>query len=183
MAELAASIIGIVSAGTKVTLVLSQIAADVGSAGKEVRMIGSEIRSFCSVVKTLGEALEKVQKSSYYAHCTEMIKDMTDASLEMFTEILDAVETMQTMIKGKEGKDGKFRFVSRVQWAVFQKPKIGLLRAAMEAYKSNLSLMLGTLDTVEKVGRRVFVFSSPLYVNDPLRASQVRDHPSSYCRG
>ena len=53
-----------------------------------------------------------------------MIKDMTDASLEMFIEILDAAKTMQSMIKGKEGKDGKFRFVSRVQWTVFQKPKI-----------------------------------------------------------
>ena len=40
-----------------------------------------------------------------------MIKDMTDASLEMFIEILDAAKTMQSMIKGKEGKDGKFRFV------------------------------------------------------------------------
>jgi hypothetical protein len=35
MAELAGSIIGIVSAGTKVALVLSQLAADVGSAGQE----------------------------------------------------------------------------------------------------------------------------------------------------
>jgi hypothetical protein len=42
MAELAGSIIGIVSAGTKVALVLSQLAADVGSAGQEARMIGSD---------------------------------------------------------------------------------------------------------------------------------------------
>lgn len=83
MAELAASIIGIVSAGTKVTLVLSQLSVDVGSAGKEARMIGNEIRSFCAVVKTLGETLEKVQSSQYYAHCAEMTKDMTDASLEI----------------------------------------------------------------------------------------------------
>jgi hypothetical protein len=72
MAELAASIIGIVSAGTKVTLVLSQLSADVGSAAKEARMIASEIRSFCAVVKTLGETLEKVQNSQYYAHCNEV---------------------------------------------------------------------------------------------------------------
>lgn len=37
MAEFAASIIGIVSAGTKVALVLSQLAADVGSAGHEAQ--------------------------------------------------------------------------------------------------------------------------------------------------
>lgn len=154
MAEFAASIIGIVSAGTKVTLVLSQLAADVGSAGKELRMISNEIRSFCAVVKTLGEALEKVQESQYYSHCTEMTKDMTDASMEMFTEILNACESVRGITKGK---DGKFGFVSRVQWAVFQKPKITMLRAAIEAYKSNLALMLGTLNTAEKVTRRMYV--------------------------
>jgi hypothetical protein len=51
MAELAGSIIGIVSAGTKVALVLSQLASDVGSAGHEVRMIDGEVRSFCAVRK------------------------------------------------------------------------------------------------------------------------------------
>jgi hypothetical protein len=70
----------------------------------------------------------------------------------MFTEILNASESVRTMARGK---DGKFGLVSRVQWAVFQKPKIGLLRAALEAYKSNLALMLGTLNTAQKVTRRM----------------------------
>jgi hypothetical protein len=74
MTEFAASIIGIVSAGTKVSLVLYQLASDVGESAKEARMIAGEIRSFCSVVKTLGETLEKVQNSHYYAHCAEMTK-------------------------------------------------------------------------------------------------------------
>jgi hypothetical protein len=151
MAEFASAIIGIVSAGTKVTLVLSQLAADVGSAGREARMIGGEIRSFCAVVKTLGETLEKVEKSPYYADCTEMTRHMTEASMEMFTEILDACESVKSMTKGK---DGKFGLVSKVQWAVFQKPKMAVLRAAIEAYKSNLALMLNTLNTAEKVSRR-----------------------------
>ncbi|KAF2471402.1 uncharacterized protein BDR25DRAFT_342663 [Lindgomyces ingoldianus] len=158
MAELAASIIGIVSAGTKVTLVLSQLAADVGSAGKEARMIGSEIRALCAVVKTLGETLEQVQDSAYYSHCAEMTKDMTEASMEMFTEILDASESVRGMSKGK---DGKFGLVGKLQWVVFQKPKITILRAALEAYKSNLALMLGTLNTAEKVTRRASMKNTP----------------------
>jgi flagellar motor component MotA len=76
MAEFAASIIGIVSAGTKVTLVLTQLAADVGSAAKEARMIANEIKSFCAVVKTLGETLEKIENSQYYAHCAEMVRSI-----------------------------------------------------------------------------------------------------------
>ena len=157
MAELAASIIGIVSAGTKVPLVLSQLTADVGSAAKEARMIGNEIRSFCAVVKTLGEALERVQTSPYYSHCSDTIKDMTDASMEMFTVIFNATESVMTMTKGK---DGNFGLRSRVQWTVFQKPKILVLRAAIEGYKSNLALMLGTLDTAQKVMRRMYATST-----------------------
>jgi hypothetical protein len=63
--------------------------------------------------------MEKVQTSSYYSHCYEMVQDMTDASLEMFTEILDACERLRTMAAGKDGKDGKYIFTGKFQWAVF----------------------------------------------------------------
>lgn len=155
MAELAASILGIVSAGTKITLILAQLASDVGSAGKEIKMVGSEIRGSLAVLKTLAEVLKKIEESPYFAHCVEVTRDMTTASLEMFTEILDAAKDLEDMVKGKEGKDGKVGIMSRFQWAIFQRPKMLVLRAAIEAYKSNLALMLGTLSTAEKVGRRM----------------------------
>ena len=164
MAELAGIIVGIVSAGIKVTLVLSQLAADVGSAGQEARLIGSEIRSFCTVLKTLGETLRAIESSQYYAHCFEMVRDMTDASLEIFTEILSAAQSLKGMAAGRDDKDGNFGIVSRVQWAVFKKPKLLVLRTAIEAYKSNLLLMLSTLSTADKVARRVYVCAqSPVY--------------------
>lgn len=153
MAELAGSIIGIISAGTKVTLVLSQLASDIGSAGQEARMISSEIRSFCTILSALKDAMEKVQSSGYFAHCSDMMQSMTDASVEMFTEVLDAAETLRGMASTKE-RDRKFGLVSKLQWVVFQKPKIVVLRAALEAYKSNIALMLGTINIVEKVAQR-----------------------------
>ncbi|KAH7411804.1 hypothetical protein DE146DRAFT_255102 [Phaeosphaeria sp. MPI-PUGE-AT-0046c] len=154
MAELAGSIIGIVSAGTKVALVLSQLAADLGSAGQEARMISSEIHTFCTILNTLKDTMEKLETSSYYAHCFDMVQGMTAASVDMFTEVLNAAETLRSMAKGKDRKDGKFSFVNKVEWVVFQKPKIVVLRAAIEAYKSNIALMLGTINIVEKVARR-----------------------------
>lgn len=154
MAELAGSIIGIVSAGTKVALVLSQLAADMGSAGQEARMISSEIRTFCTILNTLKDTLEKIQNSSYYAHCFDMVQGMTAASIDMFTEVLNAAETLSTLATGKYGRDKKFTFVNKMQWVVFQKPKIIVLRAAIEAYKSNIAMMLGTVNIVEKVARR-----------------------------
>jgi hypothetical protein len=157
MTELAGSIIGIVSAGTKVALVLSQLASDIGSAGQEARMISSEIRTFCTILNTLKDTMDKINNSNYYAHCSDMVQDMTTASVEMFTEVLNAAETLRSMTKGKDGRDGKFKLVSKIHWVVFQKPKIIVLRAAIEAYKSNIALMLGTINTVEKVARRMSV--------------------------
>jgi hypothetical protein len=154
MADLAVSILGIVSTGTKITLILAQLASDVSSASKEIKMIGSEIRGSLTVLKTLAEVLKMVEESPYFAHCIEVTKDMIAASLQMFTEILDATKDLEDMVKGKEGKDGKVGIMSRFQWAIFQRPKLLVLRAAIEAYKSNLALMIGTLSTVEKVGRR-----------------------------
>lgn len=97
MAEFAASIIGIISAGTKVALVLTYLAADVGSAGHEAKMIGGEIRSFCSVLRTLGETTETIEILPRYAHCTDKVSGMTEDSLQMFTEILDAVDKLRKM--------------------------------------------------------------------------------------
>jgi hypothetical protein len=149
MAELAASIIGIVSAGTKVALVLSQLANDIGSAGKEARMVATEIRGSCAVLTTLQDILKRVQTSVYYAHCADVTNDMTDTSLEMFGEILDVLDSLRSATKMP---DGKLNVRRRLQWA-FQKPKIMMLRAALDAYRSNLALMLGTLDIAEKTTR------------------------------
>ena len=88
MAELAgfvASIIGIVGAGTKVALVLSQLASAMGSAGKETRAIASEIRGLCAVLKTLHATLDRVKTSPYFTHCLEVTDDMTTAGLEMYS--------------------------------------------------------------------------------------------------
>lgn len=71
MAELAGSIIGIVAASTKVAIVLSQLASDIGSAGQEARMIGSEIKTLCMILNTLKDAMERIPSSDYYAHCFE----------------------------------------------------------------------------------------------------------------
>ncbi|KAI9690701.1 MAG: hypothetical protein M1820_009877 [Bogoriella megaspora] len=150
MAELAGTIIGIVSVGTKVALVLSQLAAGMGSAGKEARSIASEIRGLCAVLKTLHQALSKVSTSPYFEHCLELTNDMTDASREMYFDILKITKNLQDMARTQEGR---FKLRSRFYWVAFQKPKITALRAALEAYKSNLSLMLGTLNIAEKATR------------------------------
>ena len=103
---------------------------------------------------------------------------MTDTSLEMFSEILDASESVRGM-----AKDGKFGFVGKLQWAVFQKPKITFLREALEAYKSNLTLMLGALDVVEKTTRPMYIHCAPALPDNMLIMLQAGSkYPTKYCR-
>jgi hypothetical protein len=74
-------------------------------------MIGGEIRSFCAVLKTLGEMMEYLKTSPHYAHCSEMNKHMTAVSMQMFTEILDVVNGLKKLTKERDSKDGSFGFV------------------------------------------------------------------------
>jgi hypothetical protein len=119
-------------------------------------MIGGEIRSFCSVLRTLDETIETIEKSPRYAPYSELISDMTDDSLQMFTEIFNAVDKLGKMRSRREGRDGNFGLDERLQWAVFKKPKLLVLWAAMEAYETDLTLMLSTLSTVERTARPMY---------------------------
>jgi hypothetical protein len=99
-AEFAASIVGIVSIGTRLSLTLYQLAADIGDAATEARIVAGEIRSLCSVVKTLSETLEKVQDSQYYAHCAEMTK-------VRFSQLRPLSPLKSQLLNLKIGDDGR----------------------------------------------------------------------------
>lgn len=169
MAALAAGIVGVVSAGTKVAIVLSQYGNEVGAAGQEARMIASEIRGSCTVLTTLHSTLKHVQTSPYYANCAELISDMTDASLEMYTEIMEVVDGLSAMTS-----DSKMNLRKRLQWT-FQKPKIVMLRTALEAYRSNLALMLGTLDMAEKASRSYIALTEESVQEDEMDCAKLQD--------
>jgi hypothetical protein len=156
MANLATCIIGIVSAGAKTSAVLTKVASELGSAGHEAGLIASEIRCMCTILKTLADTIESLEKSAYYAHCEEVISSLTAASLNMFDEILDVTESLRRMTSDKDGEHSgsKFGLRKRMVWMAFQKPKIVPLRAQLEAYKSNLALMLGTLEVSQRAAKR-----------------------------
>jgi hypothetical protein len=147
MAEFAASIIGIVSAGTKVAMVLSTAASNIGSAGKDAQVMAREIRSFCTILRNLSQRVDDVvREPDQLAHCADIISEMTAVSQEMFTEILDLADDMQkSSWDGRDGATGsRLNLRRRVKW-VMNKPKLTFLRTAIEAYKADLCLLLGTI--------------------------------------
>jgi hypothetical protein len=78
----------------------------------------------------------------------------------MYSEIIVVTKQLQKATRGPDKSPG---FCSRFYWAAFQKPKIVGLRAALEAYKSRLTLVLGTINVVEKAARPRFVNHTAYY--------------------
>lgn len=149
MAELVASLIGIIGAGTKVAMVLSQLAIEIGSAGKEPLIMAREIRSFCAIVRALSQTMESIHAEmtwNNYSECSESISDMMIVSKEMFIEILGLIDSIRksSFTGSTLLGNSKFNLASRIKW-VMNKPKFVFLRSALEAYKSNLSLLISSI--------------------------------------
>jgi hypothetical protein len=153
MADLAGGIIGIILAGTKVATVLSMVASNVGSAGKEALVMAREVRSFCAVLRNLSQTVDDVVRDGeQLAHCADLISEMTAVSQEMFTEILDLVDDIQKASWGRRGDaaGSRLNLTRRIKWAM-NKPKLTFLRTAIEAYKADLCLLLGTIQFAQSL--------------------------------
>ncbi|KAK5659899.1 hypothetical protein OQA88_13363 [Cercophora sp. LCS_1] len=180
MAELAASIIGIISAGSKVALILSTVASDVGSAGKEAQVVAREVRSFCAVLRGITKTVDDViGNAEQMEHCRDVISEMTDVSREMFIEILNLTEDLQKAAWGSRAADAtgndaspRLNLARRIKWA-FSKPKLTFLRSAIEAYKADLNLVLGTIQVAQGLASKSSAgVSSPVTSQQLQRASQ-----------
>ncbi|KAK7698412.1 hypothetical protein SLS64_012533 [Diaporthe eres] len=130
-------------------MVLSQVASEIGSAGKETQIMAREIRSFCTIIRILRQTMDIVHSEmtwNNYSDCSETISDMMIVSQDMFMEILSLVNSIQKSSLGGSAlpNNSKFNLASRIRW-VMNKPKFVFLRSALEAYKSNLSLLIGSI--------------------------------------
>jgi hypothetical protein len=68
----------------------------------------------------LGETIGTIEMSPLYVQCSELISGMTDDSLHMFTESLNAVDKLRKTTFRREGEDGNCGLVERVQWAALR---------------------------------------------------------------
>ena len=110
----------------------------------------------CTILKTVANTIENLEKSPYSDHCEEVVASLTAASLNLFDEILDVIKSLRQITgdKDEEHDASKFGITKKMVWMAFQKPEIVFLRAQLEAYKSNLELMLGTLEVSQRAAKR-----------------------------
>ena len=153
MAEIGivASVIGIVGAGTKLSIVLFDFAASVGAAGRELQGVATEISGLCSVLKQLQTVLE----NAHFHPSPEAIESaqrIIEQCLKVFTQLDDVVGELRR-VKGDD-LFPSVDFVGKVKWTFSKKSKVLMLRSTLEACKSTLSVMLVTMLLAERVSQR-----------------------------
>ena len=153
MAEIGiiASVIGIVGAGTKLTLIIFDFAASIGASGRELQNIATEISGLCSVLKQLQTVLEHAHfRPSKTA--IESAQRIIEQCGKVFAEIDEIVGELRRA-KGDE-LFPSVDFVGKVKWTFSKKAKVLMLRSTLEACKSTLSVMLVTMLLAERVSQR-----------------------------
>jgi hypothetical protein len=145
MAEigLAASIIGVASAGAKLSLALYQFAEIVGSAASEVRSVAGDISIFCSVLHQLDATLQEAKATRYSLTAITTAEAIVGECRNIFNQIQAVVDKLK-----RESVDTPqeltLAWTARVKW-VFQRSKVSLHQSKLESMKATLLLMLTAL--------------------------------------
>ena len=153
MAEVGAitSIIGIVGAGAKLSLLLLDFASSIGSAGAEVRSIGTEISLFCCVLKQLERTLTQAKNRCYSTSAIETTRDILDRCRVIFKDLQIIFEEIQG--NKAHSSETSIDFLRRIKWTM-KRSKVQMHRATLESCKITLHIMLTTLEFAQKVSER-----------------------------
>ncbi len=128
-----ASVIGIVGAGTKLSITIFDFAASIGAAGRELEHVATEKSGLCFTLKELQTVLEH----AHFQPSSTAIKEVhriVDQGQRVFEEVDGIVASLR-----KTRGDDMFPSVdciSRVKWTFTKKTKVLVLRSTLEACKS-----------------------------------------------
>lgn len=152
MAELAviASVVGLLGAGTKLSVAIFDFAATLGSAASELQTIGTEVTLFCSVIKQLQSTMSHAS-FRYSSLAVEAVQEIVDRCRVIFGEIDEIINGLRK----SQGTEliPSVNFISKVKWT-FKKSKVQLLRSTLESCKITLHIMLTTMEVAQKVSTR-----------------------------
>lgn len=138
MAEVVASIAGIITFGTQVAVLLFKFGSALKSSGEDVGWLGTEITMFCAVLKELKSTLEKARSTGFSLDSLVGMK----AILDYCEKILKSIQEVLEGIKPSElGDDVKISLSGRMKW-LLNKSVIDKLRLRLESSKTTLNIMM-----------------------------------------
>ena len=145
MAELAlvASVLQVADVGFRLSVTLYTFGQTVASADDSIVFISKDISHTCSILKTLGQSLEKDREAQLHSpDVTNSVEAIVKECLEIFHEMDTALSKKITRM-GLDGSSNRVAAAAleRLKWP-FLKPKMMLLWGNLGKMKSSLQLML-----------------------------------------
>jgi Fungal N-terminal domain of STAND proteins len=134
----ASAVLGIVTAGVKLSTALYEIVETISGAGDEITAVASDLSFFVVVVDELGQIFESPEKS-YKDLLETKVKDI----LKECREVFKGIQRMINHVDNRE-KPIPIVFRQRVQW-VFRESRVKAVKSRLESLKSTLGLMLQTV--------------------------------------
>ncbi len=142
--EIAASVVGIASAGIVVAKGLCQIADSIGSAGEELRLCAAETTLFSRMLSDLSSALSKPTAASRaIQNTTEDLIDICERILKPFESL---IARLNPLLESYRNSKHQLRQLGlRIQWYFKHKSKVTFYQQALERLKSTLSCLLASM--------------------------------------
>ena len=145
MAELGliAAVVQIADVGIRLGDKLYNFGQTVASADESIIFISKDIRHTCSILKLLGQSLEKDREGHLYSpNAIKTAETIVKECLEIFQEMDEALLKKITRM-GLDGSSSRAAIVAfeRLKWP-FLKPRMELLRTHLDKLKSTLQLVL-----------------------------------------
>ncbi|KAH6662551.1 hypothetical protein B0J14DRAFT_685494 [Halenospora varia] len=169
MAELGA-IAGLIGTGVKLSVTIFEFGSAIGSAGSEVRAIGTEISLFCSVLKQLHSTLNKAKSYRYSMSALA-------AALEIVTQcqiIFDKIDRIIVRLQKRktESQEPVKNFIKAVKWT-FKKSKVQILRNTLKISTRRFSTVeTQTEDEQEKAMTRSLIIAQRCVVDETEKLEQ-----------
>ena len=158
MAEIGivASIVQIADTGLRLSLKLYTFGEIVSTADKSIISISKDVSLTSSVLKELGDILEKDQRSRICSkNAVQTANGIVQECLGVFEEMERVLFKKLPHLASKEGEKAKraVMVLERLKWPYLQ-PKLELMRCNLEKLKSTLNLMLNVITLARQQNSR-----------------------------
>lgn len=160
--SVAASIVGIATAGIKVSIKVATLASQVSTAADRISSIGNDVSLTSAILHQLGDLMSQSTTDSDLPLFSKAGVESTKSSAEICQKIFEEIEreTAQAsnLIKGRKGpidEKVKLNKVEKWEWPFLQ-PNMEYLRTDLREAKGTLMLMLQVVLFFVILDRRAF---------------------------
>lgn len=143
----------------ELSIILFDFGSTIGSAGSQIKAMGTEISLFCAVLKQLHGMLTKAKAFRYSISAIQATEDILKECRKIFEEIeaiLEGLQKQASKSSQSTGSESSVDFIARVKWT-FKRTQVQFLRSTLESCKNTLHIMLITLDIAQKVASRRYL--------------------------